>query len=206
MAPSKFMTLPRFAALLVEYQIWPINSLMRKSLVRNIHLTERSLQISSPRLTRYPCNIVGFKENFTLFDKDGTGHIDQSELGTVMRSLGKNPTEAEISEMLSLLDGDGSGNIDFTEFLHLMAKDRQEAKTAQAIAEAFTMFDKDQNGLVSAKELSRILTSLGEKMTIEEATECINDVDVDGDGNVNYEDFITMMMQPLPKWRPLNIN
>jgi Ca2+-binding EF-hand superfamily protein len=53
------------------------------------------------------------------------------------------------------------------------------------------MFDKDQNGLVSAKELSRILTSLGEKMTIEEATECINDVDVDGDGNVNYEDFIT---------------
>ena len=37
-----------------------------------------------------------FKEVFSLFDTDGGGSISNSELGTVMRTLGQYPTEAEI--------------------------------------------------------------------------------------------------------------
>lgn len=40
------------------------------------------------------------KEAFGLFDKDGDGYITTAELGTVVRALGKNPTEAEVSMML----------------------------------------------------------------------------------------------------------
>lgn len=40
--------------------------------------------------------IAEFKEAFSLFDKDGDGTITTKELGTVMRSLGQNPTEVKL--------------------------------------------------------------------------------------------------------------
>ena len=45
--------------------------------------------------------IAEFKEAFSLFDKDGDGTITTKELGTVMRSLGQNPTEAELMDMIN---------------------------------------------------------------------------------------------------------
>lgn len=51
-----------------------------------------------------------------------TGTITTKELGTVMRSLGQNPTEAELQDMINEVDADGNGTIDFTEFLNLMAR------------------------------------------------------------------------------------
>ena len=47
--------------------------------------------------------IAEFKEAFSLFDKDGDGTITTKELGTVMRSLGQNPTEADLQGYSNLL-------------------------------------------------------------------------------------------------------
>lgn len=45
--------------------------------------------------------IAEFKEAFSLFDKDGDGTITSRELGIVMKSLGQNPTDAELQDMVS---------------------------------------------------------------------------------------------------------
>ena len=57
--------------------------------------------------------IAELKEAFSLFDKDGDGTITTKELGTVMRSLEQNPTEAELQDLIIKVDVDHNGTIDF---------------------------------------------------------------------------------------------
>uniref|UniRef100_A0A0N4XGP3 Calmodulin n=1 Tax=Nippostrongylus brasiliensis TaxID=27835 RepID=A0A0N4XGP3_NIPBR len=128
-----------------------------------------------------------FKEAFSLFDKDGDGTITTKELGTVMRSLGQNPTEAELQDMINEVDADGNGTIDFPEFLTMMARKMKDTDSEEEIREAFRVFDKDGNGFISAAELRHVMTNLGEKLTDEEVDEMIREADIDGDGQVNYE-------------------
>uniref|UniRef100_K4DIE3 RCaMP n=2 Tax=Entacmaea quadricolor TaxID=6118 RepID=K4DIE3_ENTQU len=137
--------------------------------------------------------IAEFKEAFSLFDKDGDGTITTKELGTVMRSLGQNPTEAELQDMINEVDADGDGTIDFPEFLIMMARKMKDTDSEEEIREAFRVFDKDGNGYISAAELRHVMTNLGEKLTDEEVDEMIREADIDGDGQVNYEEFVQMM-------------
>ncbi|KAL4545032.1 hypothetical protein Ndes2526B_g02151 [Nannochloris sp. 'desiccata'] len=163
--------------------------------------------------------ISEFKEAFALFDKDGDvsarsitfkdcfpttifrhptifsfGTITTDELGVVMRSLGQNPTEAELQEMITEVDTDGNGTIDFKEFVNLMAKKMKETDTEEELREAFKVFDKDGNGYISAAELRHVMTNLGEKLTEEEVDAMIKEADTDGDGQVDYNEFVKMMI------------
>eukprot|EP00798_Chlamydomonas_sp_ICE-L_P031457 gene31457-6640_t len=124
----------------------------------------------------------------------GAGTITTKELGTVMRSLGQNPTEAELQDMINEVDADGNGTIDFPEFLCLMARKMKETDQEEELREAFKVFDKDGNGFISASELRHVMTNLGERLTDEEVDEMIREADVDGDGQVNYEEFVNMML------------
>lgn len=58
-------------------------------------------------------SLTAIKQAFSLFDKNGDGKINTKELGTVMESLGENPTEAELKEMISEVDTDGNDPLFF---------------------------------------------------------------------------------------------
>lgn len=137
--------------------------------------------------------IAELQEAFAMFDKNGDGTISSAELGTVMRSLGQNPTESELMDMINEVDVDGNGIIDFREFLNMMAKKMKDTDSEEELREAFRVFDKDGNGHISAIELRTVMTTLGEKLTDEEVDEMIHEADLDGDGQVNYEEFVRMM-------------
>merc|ERR1711988_1857567 len=99
-----------------------------------------------------------------------------------------------MGEMINEVDNDGSGTIDFAEFLSLMSKKMKDADSEEELMEAFKVFDKDGNGFISAVELRHVMTNLGEKLTDEEVDEMIREADVDGDGQINYEEFVKVMM------------
>ena len=49
------------------------------------------------------------------------------------------------------------------------------------------MFDRDGNGFISHTELRHVMTSIGEKLTDDEVDEMMQEADIDGDGQINYE-------------------
>ncbi|CAF1141127.1 unnamed protein product [Rotaria sordida] len=101
--------------------------------------------------------------------------------GTVMRSLGQNPTEAELQDMINEVDADGNGTIDFPEFLTMIARKMKDTDSEEEIREAFRVFDKDGHGFISAAELRHVMTNLGEKLTDEEVDEIIRETHIHGE-------------------------
>ncbi|XP_019636401.1 PREDICTED: calmodulin-A-like isoform X1 [Branchiostoma belcheri] len=136
-----------------------------------------------------------FKEAFALFDQDGDGTITTEELGVVMRSLGRNPTEAQLQEMMNTADAARSGSIDFADFLKLMASKMLSTNVQEEIIQAFRVFDKDGDGYVSAAELRHVMTNLGEKISADELDEMFQVANVDANGMINYTEFVRAMME-----------
>ena len=133
------------------------------------------------------------REAFDLFDTDGSGSIDAKELKVAMRALGFEPKKEEIKKMIADIDTDGSGTIDFNEFLEMMTAKMSERDPMEEIIKAFRLFDDDETGKISFKNLKRVAKELGENMTDEELQEMIDEADRDGDGEVSEEEFIRIM-------------
>ncbi|KAI6190108.1 Calmodulin-like protein 3 [Aphelenchoides bicaudatus] len=141
-----------------------------------------------------PEEIDEFREAFMMFDKDGSGTINTKELGVAMRSLGQNPTEQEILEMVNEIDLDGNGIIEFPEFCVMMKRMMKETDS-EMIREAFRVFDKDGNGVITAQEFRYFMVHMGMQFSEQEVDEMIKEVDVDGDGEIDYEEFVKMMSE-----------
>lgn len=137
--------------------------------------------------------IAEFREAFQIFDKDHDGMILTKELGTVMRGLGQNPSDNEIAQMILDVDENGDGTIDFKEFLGLIAEKLKTSGNKQELLEAFKLIDKDGIGALPAYEFRYLMSTSGEDIEEEEIDEMIKEADLDGDGTIDFDEFIRMM-------------
>lgn len=140
-------------------------------------------------------HIEEFRHAFTMFDKDGDGSISTKELGTVMRSLGQNPTEKRLRAICNEVDVDGNGKLDFKEFILLMTTHFDSINAECELKTAFQVFDTKGKGWIDEAELRRCLTTIGDRLTTEEVNELLHEADGDHDGCINYLEFVKIMTQ-----------
>merc|ERR1712057_14362 len=137
-----------------------------------------------------------FRKNFNLFDKKRTGSIPLSDMGTVLRSLGQNPTEAELAALMEEVDKDKSGTIEFDEFVDLMSRtNKTKEQMEEEIKNAFLTFDADGSGFIDRQELVEALTTMGDPVDEETINGMIAEADLDGDGKINYAEFTKIMLE-----------
>jgi len=133
---------------------------------------------------------------FDIFDKDGSGSIDATELPDLLRFIGQNPTNPEAEALMKDLDLDGDSNISFAEFAAawwMREQEKADADFHAQLAIAFHVFDQDGNGKIEASELRQMLTTMGDVLSVEEVDEMLALTDTDANGWISKEEFTNMV-------------
>lgn len=93
-------------------------------------------------------------------------------------------------------DVNGDGTIDFDEFIEMMSKHTAETvDQTEEMREAFKIFDRDGNGYIDLKELKTVVMRMGEPLTMTDAEELFSAADTDGDGKLDYNEFVRMITE-----------
>ena len=163
----------------------------------NVYNSNRSIKKDEESLlddlTEY--QIAEYKEAFQIFDKHGEGAISSKELGTIMRSLGLNPSDEDLKEIIDSFDNEKNNNlIDFNSFLVIMAKRKNDIDKEEDLIDAFRVFDKENNGKISSRELRYVMMSSGEDLNENDIEEMIREASTENDDFIDYYKFVKLML------------
>ncbi|KAL1460190.1 hypothetical protein WDU94_012126 [Cyamophila willieti] len=132
-------------------------------------------------------------EAFSLFDKSGSGKIGSKDVGSVVRALGRNPTERELHGFLSKIDPMNEGSVDLETFLKHIIDLIPQVDPTEELIEAFQVLDKNNVGYISIHDLRNILTNYGEKLSEAEIDEFVEMANEKKTGYVKYAEFAKVM-------------
>merc|ERR1712066_250779 len=138
------------------------------------------------------------KTCFDLFDTRKVDFLSADDLGEIMRAMGFRPTEDELKELLLEIDEDGSGEIEFAEFCQLSAtflvEDPDMETMKRELKDAFRVYDKEGLGYITNATLKSLIGELLAPLTEEELDGIIDELDEDGSGTMDFDEFCEMMM------------
>lgn len=143
------------------------------------------------------------EEVFSSFERENSRSCDVREVGTIIRAMGINPTEAEVLGIIETVEeAQSTGFIQFdklktvlvdilltNEFKgQLMVRDSEET-----IVKAFELLDRDKKGYIEAEYLREIITTMGERFNNDEMLEFINSAADPETGFIYYEDYAAVL-------------
>nr|XP_003939697.1 calmodulin-like protein 6 isoform X2 [Saimiri boliviensis boliviensis] len=138
--------------------------------------------------------IKEYKGVFEMFDEEGNGQVKTGELERLMSLLGINPTKSELASMAKDVDKDNKGFFNCDGFLALMGVYHEKAQNQESeLRAAFRVFDKEGKGYIDWNTLKYVLMNAGEPLNEVEAEQMMKEADKDGDGTIDYEEFVAMM-------------
>ncbi|KAG8369527.1 hypothetical protein BUALT_Bualt14G0022800 [Buddleja alternifolia] len=161
---------------------------------KEIDSSSTVLSSPSPRIPRR-MDTDELKRCFQMFDRNGDGRITKKELNDSLENMGIFIPDKDLAQMIEKIDVNGDGCVDIDEFGELYRTIMDERDEEEDMKEAFNVFDRNGDGFISADELKAVLASLGLKQgkVGEDCKKMITKVDVDGDGMVDFNEFMEMM-------------
>ncbi|XP_054603391.1 calcium-binding protein 2 [Nothobranchius furzeri] len=138
------------------------------------------------------------QEAFKEFDYDQDGYLNYKDVAECMRTMGYMPTEMELLEIVQQIKMRMGGLMDFDDFIELMGP-RMMGETTNMLGlkelqSAFLQFDMDGDGKINQDEMKEALKSLlGEKLKKGELEEILKELDINSDGNIDFEEFVMML-------------
>merc|ERR1711899_315315 len=138
------------------------------------------------------------KTCFDLFDSKKQDFLSADDLDEILRAMGFRPSKEELQEILKEIDEDGSGEIEFGEFCQLCAKflveDPDIETMKRELKDAFRIYDKEGQGFITSDTLRGLISELLAPLTDEELDGIIEELDEDGSGTMDFDEFCEMMM------------
>ncbi|XP_014271623.1 troponin C, isoallergen Bla g 6.0101 [Halyomorpha halys] len=149
----------------------------------------------SVTLSKSQVNLL--KKAFGAFEIEGKNTIPTNELSTILEMMGIRQTQETINTLIREFDPWGSGEIDFDSFSELssryMAEEENPEQMQQELREAFRLYDKEGNGYITTEVMREILAELDDTIPDYELDQMIDEIDADGSGTVDFEEFMEVM-------------
>ena len=83
--------------------------------------------------------------------------------------------------------------IEFPEFLSLISNKVKNIKTNDQLDKVFKIFDTDRTNEINAGNLQKMFEIFGQSMTEKDIKKMLKEADINGDGKVDFQDFVNMM-------------
>lgn len=139
-------------------------------------------------------HLAMLKKAFGMFDQKKTGSIEVNKVAAILNTMGQQFDDDELQQLCT--DKAKDGKLDFDSFVSIasnfLEEEDDEAMQAE-LKEAFRLYDKEGNGYITTQVLKEILKALDDKLTSEDLDGIIEEVDTDGSGTLDFDEFLEMM-------------
>ena len=133
------------------------------------------------------------REVFIIFDESGSGKLTKAQLIKGLNIvLSEEESEKEVNRLMNIIDVDGNGFIEYEEFLRA-GLNKAKIITKENLETSFKLYDINKRGKINAKELGMVLGQGDDNIKEEVWQELIDEADIDKDGEINFNDFKTIM-------------